>query len=164
MSFFGSVWGLSPHSSYVLVLVEVWSEKKLHSDRYYKIFLIYIYQRKRLTRPSEHRPQSVMLSDFFRIRLKASALRRATQKRPLCWISFPSFLAFGLGGQNGLKLLPLVTTDRALTVQLKDCQPHACCLYYSIEEANLGQEESGNKRRYTKSLGARPQAKEDTLD
>ena len=43
-------------------------------------------------------------------------------------LNFISFLAFGLGGQNGLKLLLLVTTDRALTVQLKDCQPHACCL------------------------------------
>ena len=79
-------------------------------------------------------------------------------------LNFISFLAFGLGGQNGLKLLLLVTTDRALTVQLKDCQPHACCLYYSIAEENLGQEESGNKRRYTKSLEARPQAKTDTVD
>ena len=84
-------------------------------------------------------------------------------------LNFISFLAFGLGGQNGLKLLLLVTTDRALTVQLKDCQPHAYCVCASssntiVEEANLGQEELGNKRRYTKSLEARPQAKTDTVD
>ena len=40
---------------------------------------------------------------------------------------------------------------------------HTVCAS-TIVEANLGQEESGNKRRYTKSLEARPQAKTDTVD
>lgn len=89
MSFFGSVWGLSPHSSYVLVLVKVWSEKKITQDRIglrpivvstsITLSQSFLKSEKDATRSHARRPQKGTLLfnidiDFFLIRLKASAL------------------------------------------------------------------------------------------
>ena len=91
MSFFGSVWGLSPHSSYVLVLVKVWSEKKITQDRIglrpivvstsITLSQSFLKSEKDATRPGRmpadlkqaHCCLTLTLH-FFLIRLKASAL------------------------------------------------------------------------------------------
>ena len=109
MSFFGSVWGLSPHSSYVLVLVKVWSEKKITQDRIglrpivvstsITLSQSFLKSEKDATRSHARRPQKgtllfnidiAFLSD--QTQSLCTILPRATLKRPLCWISFPSLL------------------------------------------------------------------------
>ena len=112
MSFFGSVWGLSPHSSYVLVLVKVWSEKKITQDRIglrpivvstsITLSQSFLKSEKDATLSVLHMPADLKKSQMLfntdiaflsdQTQSLCTILPRATLKRPLCWISFPSSL------------------------------------------------------------------------